>query len=84
MKNSHLAKFRREELGFMFQDYNLLNTLTGFENIVLPLSISGVNHKTATKGSMTSPISLRYRTSLANIPMKCPAASASASRRRAP
>jgi putative ABC transport system ATP-binding protein len=49
MKNSHLAKFRREELGFMFQDYNLLNTLTGFENIVLPLSISGVNHKTATE-----------------------------------
>lgn len=47
MKSNQLAKFRREELGFMFQDYNLLDTLTGFENIILPLTISGENHKTA-------------------------------------
>ena len=47
MKSRSLAKFRREELGFMFQEYNLLDTLTGFENIILPLTISGVNHKTA-------------------------------------
>lgn len=49
MKSRHLARFRREELGFVFQDFNLLDTLTGFENIVLPLSISGVNHKEAEK-----------------------------------
>ena len=49
MKSRELAKFRREELGFMFQDYNLLDTLTGFENIILPLTISGVNHKIATE-----------------------------------
>lgn len=49
MKSRHLARFRREELGFVFQDFNLLDTLTGFENIVLPLSISGVNHKEAAK-----------------------------------
>lgn len=48
MKSRALAKFRREELGFMFQDYNLLDTLTGFENIILPLTIAGENHKTAT------------------------------------
>ena len=47
MKSRALAKFRREELGFMFQEYNLLDTLTGFENIILPLTISGENHKTA-------------------------------------
>lgn len=34
-----LAKFRRDELGFIFQDSNLLNTLTGFENISLALTI---------------------------------------------
>ncbi len=34
-----LAKFRREELGFIFQDFNLLDTLTAFENIALALSI---------------------------------------------
>lgn len=48
MKNRALAKFRREELGFMFQDYNLLDTLTGFENMILPLTIAGENHKAAT------------------------------------
>ena len=44
MKSKRLARFRREELGFIFQDFNLLDTLTGFENILLPLAISGVAH----------------------------------------
>ncbi len=47
MNSRSLAKFRREELGFMFQDYNLLDTLTGFENIILPLTIAGENHRSA-------------------------------------
>ena len=34
-----LAKFRRDDLGFIFQDSNLLDTLTGFENIALALTI---------------------------------------------
>ena len=37
---NNLAKFRRENLGFIFQDFNLLDTLTGFENISLALSIN--------------------------------------------
>lgn len=45
MKSRALARFRREELGFIFQDFNLLDTLTAFENILLPLTISAVNHK---------------------------------------
>lgn len=40
MKEKELANFRREQLGFIFQDYNLLDTLTVKENILLPLSIS--------------------------------------------
>lgn len=40
MKERALAKFRRDELGFIFQDYNLLDTLTVKENILLPLSVS--------------------------------------------
>ncbi|SOC39150.1 ABC transporter ATP-binding protein [Ureibacillus acetophenoni] len=40
MKEKELANFRREKLGFIFQDYNLLDTLTVKENILLPLSIS--------------------------------------------
>lgn len=36
-----LAKFRREELGFIFQDFNLLDTLSGRDNISLSLAIIG-------------------------------------------
>ena len=37
-----LARFRRERLGFVFQDSNLLDTLTAFENITLALTIQKV------------------------------------------
>ncbi len=43
MSRRQLSKFRRDDLGFIFQDSNLLNTLTGFENISLALSIKGVS-----------------------------------------
>lgn len=43
MKDRALANFRREQLGFIFQEYNLLDTLTVKENILLPLSISKVS-----------------------------------------
>ena len=39
LKGNELNKFRREELGFIFQDFNLLDTLTAYENIALALSI---------------------------------------------
>lgn len=39
MKKSELAHFRRRQLGFVFQDFNLLDTLTVAENIVLPLTL---------------------------------------------
>ena len=42
LKGNNLNKFRREELGFIFQDFNLLDTLTAYENIVLALSIQNV------------------------------------------
>lgn len=42
LKGNDLNKFRREELGFIFQDFNLLDTLTAYENIALALSIKNV------------------------------------------
>ena len=42
LKGDELALFRRRELGFVFQDYNLLETLTIGENIVLPLTLENV------------------------------------------
>ncbi|MFD3156819.1 ABC transporter ATP-binding protein [Haloimpatiens sp. FM7330] len=42
IKAKKLAKFRRENLGFIFQDYNLLDNLTVFENIAMALTINKV------------------------------------------
>ncbi|MBR3536581.1 MAG: ABC transporter ATP-binding protein [Oscillospiraceae bacterium] len=39
IKGKELNRFRREKLGFIFQDFNLLDTLTAYENIALALSI---------------------------------------------
>jgi bacitracin transport system ATP-binding protein len=47
MKEKQLAEFRMHHLGFIFQEYNLLDTLTVKENILLPLSISRVSKKDA-------------------------------------
>ena len=43
LKGNKLNKFRREDLGFIFQDFNLLDTLTAYENIALALTIQKVN-----------------------------------------
>lgn len=43
MSNRQLADFRRDTLGFVFQDANLLDTLTARENIALPLTIDHVS-----------------------------------------
>ena len=45
LKGNDLNRFRREELGFIFQDFNLLDTLTAYENIALALSIQNINPK---------------------------------------
>lgn len=42
MKEEKLASFRRDKLGFIFQDFNLLDTLTIKENIILPLALAKV------------------------------------------
>lgn len=42
LKSRALSDFRRENIGFIFQDFNLLDSLTAKENIALPLALSGV------------------------------------------
>ena len=42
LKGNNLNKFRREELGFIFQDFDLLDTLTAYENIALALTIQKI------------------------------------------
>ena len=43
IKGNALNRFRREKLGFIFQEFNLLDTLTAYENIALALSIQNVS-----------------------------------------
>ncbi len=45
LNDKQLAAFRRDKLGFIFQDFNLLDILTAYENIALALSIQKVNYK---------------------------------------
>ncbi|MBC8830395.1 ATP-binding cassette domain-containing protein, partial [Escherichia coli] len=42
MNGKELAVFRRDQLGFIFQDYNLLDTMTVKDNIVLPLALARI------------------------------------------
>ena len=57
MKEKEMAAFRRDKLGFVFQDYNLLDTLTAEENILLPLHLQKRNEME--KESILSSLSLR-------------------------
>lgn len=45
VKESHIASFRRDNLGFVFQEFNLLDTFTLEDNIYLPLVLAGKPHK---------------------------------------
>ena len=45
MNENELVAFRRENVGFIFQSYNLLKTLNAVENVALPLSFRGVSKK---------------------------------------
>ena len=42
-RENQLVKFRREHIGFIFQSFNLLNTLTAVENVALPLNFQGMD-----------------------------------------
>lgn len=45
ISNKELSRLRRDKIGFIFQDYNLLDTMTLQDNIALPLSLNGVSSK---------------------------------------
>ena len=65
MKDAELSAFRRDKLGFIFQDYNLLDTLTVKENILLPISLGKVKKKVA-EADLTAIADILGITDLAN------------------
>lgn len=49
VKEKDAAAFRRNNLGFVFQDFNLLDTFTARDNILLPLVLTGTDHRSMEK-----------------------------------
>lgn len=45
MSEKKLALFRQKNIGFVFQSYNLMSTLTAVENVAMPLMFKGMSHK---------------------------------------
>lgn len=84
LRSRALAKFRRDDLGFIFQDSNLLDTLTGFENIALALTVKGGPPPPSSLACRLSPARWAWTRCLASTPTRCPEARSSASPRRGP
>ncbi len=49
LRENQLVKFRRENVGFVFQSFNLLSSMTAIENVALPLTFKGVSRNTRLK-----------------------------------
>lgn len=68
-----LAKFRKENLGFVFQEFNLLDTLTIQENIELAMTFHGKKKKEIKKRRQKSPGRWALPTSVKSFRLRCPA-----------
>ncbi|MGN0144165.1 MAG: ABC transporter ATP-binding protein [Clostridium sp.] len=68
LKGRKLENFRRDKLGFIFQDFNLLDTLTAFENISLALTIAGKKGAEVEKLVMKAAESLDIKQVLSKYP----------------
>lgn len=73
LDKNELAVFRRRELGFVFQDFNLLNTLTVEENIVLPLTLDGTRVSEMKHKAREIAGKLGISAIMKNAPMRSPA-----------
>ena len=71
LKEKEIAAFRRENLGFVFQDFNLLDTFSLKDNIFLPLVLEGKRYREMKQ--IRSPENWESAICWKNIRMKCPA-----------
>ena len=79
IKEKEISAFRRDNLGFVFQDFNLLDTFSIQDNIFLPLVLSGKKYDEMSRA--LDPIAAKLgitRYSAESTPMRCPAARSSA------
>jgi len=82
MKDKQLAEFRKRHLGFIFQEYHLLDTLTVKENILLPLSVKKVSKREADEKFHAVAEELGIMIFRTSIRMKYPAGRSSGHRQR--
>ena len=68
---TELADIRREEVGFVFQDFNLMPTLTVAENIALPLELGGVKRGEARREAMKALEELELSQLAERFPAEC-------------
>ncbi|MEU0933948.1 MULTISPECIES: ABC transporter ATP-binding protein [unclassified Embleya] len=61
LKDKELTRLRRDKIGFIFQAFNLLPTLTALENITLPMDIAGVKPDPAWLDTVIDTVGLRDR-----------------------
>ena len=78
IRENQLAAFRRDQLGFVFQDFNLLDTFSLKDNILLPLVLQGMNWREMEANLLPIAISCGLRTCWKSTPMKSPAGRSSA------
>ena len=78
IKEKEISAFRRDNLGFVFQDFNLLDTFSIQDNIFLPLVLSGKKYDEMSRALDPIAAKLGIKDILQKYPMRCPAARSSA------
>lgn len=68
LTSNEMSDFRSQRLGFIFQDFNLLETLTAFENIALPLSLQNIKGRLTNQKVRESAAKLGIEELLAKYP----------------
>ncbi|MCP9333925.1 ABC transporter ATP-binding protein [Lentilactobacillus hilgardii] len=68
LTSNEMSDFRSQRLGFIFQDFNLLETLTVFENIALPLSLQNIKGRLTNQKVRESAAKLGIEELLAKYP----------------
>jgi putative ABC transport system ATP-binding protein len=62
LSESHMARFRREKIGYIFQSFHLIPTLTALENVAVPLELSGHRQASERAASLLTAVGLSDRT----------------------
>ena len=72
LRGDRLARIRRQEMGFVYQDYYLLDSLSVFENIMLPMILDHKDDKICKKKRKNWRFLFKFKIFWVNIHMNCP------------